>query len=105
MLIPGRTRRLGFLRAAREQLGPGSADAALLLRARSRWSDFPTVAAIANTLRRLRGFERVDVGDTIDRNYVHCFTRDEIEAELAAGGFRLVTFESEPYGHTVAVAA
>jgi hypothetical protein len=35
---------------------------------------------------------------------MHSFTRDEIESELAQGGFRRVAFAAAPYGHAVAVA-
>ena len=66
---------------------------------------FAILAGTANAVRRLRGRERVEVGDTLAQNFVHRFTRDEIERELALGGFRMVSYAARPYGHAVAVAA
>lgn len=54
---------------------------------------------VANVGRRLRGRALVEVGDALDPNYTHRFTRDEIASELTEGGFRLVAYEPEPYPH------
>jgi hypothetical protein len=62
---------------------------------------FRSLSSVANTVRRLRGLECVDLGDALSPNYVHYFTRAELEAELEAGGFRLISFETKPYGHAV----
>jgi hypothetical protein len=101
MLIPGRRRRVEFLRGAREALEPGGP---LLLsffvRPRSRY--FSIVAAVAAPLRRLRRDDRVERGDALAPNFVPYFTRTEIEAELAAAGFDCLEYRTEPYGHAVA---
>ena len=105
MLIPGSERRVAFLRAARAAVPRG---APLLCSFFVRPPDaryFSILAGTANAVRRLRGRERVEVGDTLAQNFVHRFTREEIERELALGGFRLVEFAHRPYGHAVAVAA
>jgi hypothetical protein len=101
MLLPGRARRVAFLSAARRALAPGDP---LVL------SFFPRVperrdrivAAVANVLRRLRGDEPVEVGDALVPNFVHRFTRAELESELAEAGFACERFAAEPYGHAVA---
>jgi SAM-dependent methyltransferase len=104
-LIAGRARRLAFLRGARRALPRG---APLLcsfwLRPPERRRYFAITAATASIVRRLRRAERPDVGDTVHRSYAHWFTREEVEAELVAGGFRMVAFSAEPYGHAIAIA-
>jgi len=105
MLIAGSERRVAFLRAARAAL-PGGAP--LLCSFFVRPPDaryFRILARTANAVRRLRNRERVEVGDTLAENFVHRFTREEVERELALGGFRMVEFAHRPYGHAVAVAA
>jgi hypothetical protein len=105
MLIPSRERRVAFLRAARGALPEGAPILCSFFVRSPGARYFDVVAVTANLVRRIRRAEPVEVGDTIGRNFVHRFTRDEIESELAAGGFRTVTFSARPYGHAVAVAA
>jgi hypothetical protein len=104
MLIPGRDRRVAFLRAARAAVPAG---APLLCSFFVRPPDaryHAILAGTANVVRRLRRREPVEVGDTIAENFAHRFTRAEIERELALGGFRMLAYEPRPYGHAVAVA-
>jgi hypothetical protein len=104
MLIPGLARRLAFLRAVRQALPDGAPIlCSFFMRSNTRYHTI--LAATANLVRRIRRAERVEVGDTIGHNFAHSFSRAEIEAELAQGGFRMVAFSTQPYGHAVAVAA
>ena len=100
-LIPGRRRRIAFLRGARERLSP---NAPLLVsffeRPPTRY--FAVVHRIAGPLRRLRRTEPTELGDALMPNYAHYFSRDEIESELAEGGFRLTHIVSKPYAHAIA---
>jgi len=105
MLIAGRAQRIAFLRAARRRLSQDDPILLSFFAYRQRPRHFAVVAAVANAVRRLRREERVEVGDALAGNFLHCFTRSEIEAELAEGGFRLVDFRLSPYGHAVALAA
>jgi len=105
MLIPGRGRRIDFLRAARGVL-PAGAPILLSFFTRSpETGNFATIARVANVVRVLRRRPRVDVGDVLGPNYTHYFTRAEIASELEAAGFRLIAYDEEPYGHAVARAA
>lgn len=103
MHIAGRARRVAFLRALRRHVDAG---APLLLSfftrsGPSRQRDW--ACRIARTLRRLRrSRDEVQPGDTLDGTFDHHFARDEIEEELAAGGFGLLEFSATPYGHAVA---
>lgn len=101
MLIPGRARRIAFLRDARIALSTG-APIVLSFFTRESGSRLALVStAFANVLRRLRAAERVDPGDGLAPNYTHWFTREEIDRELAEAGFELVHFSEQPYGHAV----
>lgn len=101
-LIAGRARRIAFLRAARRAL-PAEAPMLCSFLMRRRLTRYYTiVAGTARLVRGLRRAERPELGDTVHKNFIHFFTREEIEVELRAAGFRLVAFSSEPYGHAVA---
>ncbi|MCC6317081.1 MAG: hypothetical protein IT361_05255 [Gemmatimonadaceae bacterium] len=63
---------------------------------------FRHVARMANALRPLLGGPRVEVGDYLVPNLVHCFRRDELADELREAGFELVYWNAQPYGHAVA---
>lgn len=101
MLIAGRERRIAFLRAARRRLGEADPILLSFFAYSERPRYFAVVAAIANAVRHVRRQDPVEVGDAIAGNFLHCFTRAEIEAELAASGFRLVDFQLSPYGHAI----
>jgi hypothetical protein len=103
--IPGSWRRIAFLRAARESLPEGAPVLVSFFVRRGPVRYFRLVAAVGSAVRRLRGRERVELGDGLNPHYGHYFTRQEIEAELSAAGFRLVSFSPEPYGHALARAA
>ena len=104
MLIAGRERRIEFLRGARRALPAGAPILCSFLTREPRSRYFMIVDRTARAVRWLRRAERPELGDTVNENFVHCFTRAEVESELAAGGFRVVAYRSEPYGHAVAVA-
>lgn len=98
MLVPGRAHRIAWLRALRAVVRPGGP---LLLSFFTREGDGPyfrTVARVANALRRLRRAPPAEPGDALDPNFVHAFTRDEIAAEMAAGGFALRRFAPQGPG-------
>jgi hypothetical protein len=105
MLIPGRARRVDFLRDARERLPDGGPILLSFFARPPEARSFLTIARAANVARRLRGRTPVEVGDALSPNYTHHFTRDEIASELEASGFRLVVYEAQPYGHAVGIAA
>jgi hypothetical protein len=102
MLIPGRSRRVAFLKAARERLVEGGPVLLSFFVRPPEDRSFDRLVATANRIRRLRGFEPAEVGDALCPNYAHFFTRAELEEELAEAGFEAVAFEERPYGHAVA---
>jgi hypothetical protein len=102
MLIPGRSRRVAFLRGARRCLPEGAPILLSFFARPPEARSFVTISLVANVVRRLRGLPRVDLGDALSPNYTHHFTRDDVASELQEAGFRLVVFEAQPYGHAVA---
>ena len=105
MLIQGRPQRVAFLRHAHSHMRPGSP---ILLSFFARSGDnvhFRIVTTLANLVRRGRRRAPVEMGDALLPNYVHCFTREEVEAELREGGFDMVHFEIGEYGLAVGRAA
>jgi hypothetical protein len=101
MLIAGRSRRIEFLRQARSRLDEGDPILVSFFAIGRKPGYFVLTARIGNLIRRLRGAEPVESGDTFVPNYAHYFTRDEIIDELRDGGFELVLYEPRPYAHAV----
>jgi hypothetical protein len=102
MLIRGRQRRIDFLRQLRNHAEPG---APVLVSFFHRAGDnrrYQMASAIGTSLARIRGGERVEVGDFLVPNFVHYFSKEQLDGELRAGGFELVHFGTEEYGHAVA---
>ncbi len=64
---------------------------------------FHAIARVANVFRKLLGRESVEVGDTMMPLFGHCFSRREVEAELAGAGLELKICHEIPYGHVVAM--
>jgi SAM-dependent methyltransferase len=98
--IPGRARRVAFLRACRERM---AVDAPIVI------SDFfvrpvtsqryQRIRSIANLVRRLRRCaESVELGDWMTDSLQHAFVQEEIAAEMTDAGFRLESFKDSPFG-------
>jgi hypothetical protein len=97
-LVQGRAARILLLRGMRELIPEG---APLLLSFLTREHDEARarrVARIAGALRRISGGPPLELGDDLLPVFVHRFTREEMEAELDAGGFRLTRFERQGLG-------
>jgi len=92
MCIPGSARRIAFLRKLRA-LVPAEAPILVSFWVREEPSpDEDRSFRLAQWVRSLRGrrAEALEPGDHVtDRGYYHGFTKEEIEAELKAGGFRM----------------
>jgi 2-polyprenyl-3-methyl-5-hydroxy-6-metoxy-1,4-benzoquinol methylase len=102
--IPERTRRVVFLRALTAQM---KQNAPLLLsfflRHESPWRS-KTCATAANLIRRVRRLEPVvEPGDTMTDKFEHHFLREEVVAELTAGGLKLAEFRPAPFPHAIGV--
>jgi hypothetical protein len=104
-LIPGRERRIRFLRDLRRAIHPG-APVLLSFFAVDRLRGRMIFARkLGNILRRVRAEEPIEDGDDLSPNYVHRFTRAEVAETLSAAGFQMAWFDSSDYGLAVGVAA
>lgn len=110
-LIRGKKQRVAFLRDLRRQMKKGSP---LFLSFMCRTSialHYRAIAVIGNALKMLLWRkDYLEEGDNLSFNrevfnYIHCFTREEILAELREAGFELAFYSSEGYGHAVGVAS
>jgi hypothetical protein len=100
-LIPGRARRIAFLRQVRAAL-PDDAPVLLSFFTRAEAGRaVDVIFPVARVVRRLRRAEPPERGDLLTPNFGHAFERAEIESELRASGFELVDFAEQPYGHAV----
>ena len=59
---------------------------------------------LSNPLIESISTESVELGDDLDPTFVHRFTQAEIADEMKMGGFELVYFREQPYGHAVGLA-
>ncbi|HEX8319331.1 class I SAM-dependent methyltransferase [Longimicrobium sp.] len=107
MLIPGRERRIRFLRDLRPLLTEGSP---VLLSFFTRPDHAPRLALafrVARVLRRVLRREPPALGDDLAPMFVHRFNEAELVSELAEAGFTLARFTPEgrgPYDSGWAVA-
>lgn len=102
MHIPGRQRRIAFLRSMAQYACP---DAPILLSFMVRGSGQRSDRLrqqLANGLRRLRRQERVELGDgLLETLHLHRFIKEEVVEELEQAGFRFVAYHSAEYGHAI----
>jgi hypothetical protein len=99
--IPGKQRRMKFLRGLRRLMSDGSPILVSFLCRSSHARRVRVIARAANLIRWLLHRELVELGDALDPHFFHFFTREEIVAELEAAGFQLVDYSEVGYGHAV----
>lgn len=102
MLIQGRSRRTALLQEMRAQVDPGAPLLVSFFPRSPSARRFWIIAKVANVFRYLLGRTRLELGDDLEPEYVHYFTREELSAELLASGFTLSAYYEEPYGHALA---
>jgi hypothetical protein len=101
MYIPGRARRVGFLRGLRKFLNPGAPVMVSFMEGipgrRRVWT-----AGIGSAIRRLRRAEPVEEGDCLRAGFQHHFVRQQILSEMKDADIELVYFSGGTcYGHSV----
>jgi len=101
--IPARRRRIAFLQQLRNRALPG---APVLISFFPREASSETliyrIARISRVLFRKRK-EQSELGDHLGWCFSHTFTREEIELELRAAGFRPVFYSEVGEGHAVGI--
>ena len=101
MYIPGRDRRIRFLKDLSALVKPNSPVMISFIEgsvgARRSWT-----ARIGTTLRRLRRADPVEEGDCLKDGFQHHFLREQIQSEMNEAGLDLVFYNGGTcYGHAV----
>lgn len=104
MLINSKDARIRFLKAARKHVQPGSPLLVSFFFRNDKNSEFERVVKVANRIRKIFGLRPLEIGDRLQPNLVHFFSRNEITEELKEGGFKTLVVNIGPYGHAVAEA-
>ncbi|HKP88681.1 MAG TPA: hypothetical protein VJT75_01785 [Thermoleophilaceae bacterium] len=91
-LIRGRATRLRVLAGARDVLPAGAPIILSFLQAPRFGRGLRMTVSVANALRRARGGEPLELGDTLAPNLVHVFTPEQVAGEIAAAGLELVEY-------------
>jgi len=101
MYIPGRNRRIRFLRALRDLLSPGAPIMVSFMEGfpgrRRGWT-----AKIGSIIRTLRRAEPVEEGDWLTAGFQHHFVDQQIRSEMSEAGIELIYYSGGTcYGHAV----
>lgn len=104
MLIQGSERRISFLRQLRARVTTGAPLLLSFFFRNAGSKHFRLIFRVANIIGKISGRGRLELGDRLGPNFVHYFSREELEKELLAADFRMELFETLEYGHAVAVA-
>ena len=105
MHIRRRERRVEFLRELRSVMAAGAPILLSFFVTDEASRYFRWVARIGNPLAWVLRRDPVRVGDSLAPHFSHYFTRERLERELTEGGFQMVRFEAEEYGHAIGRAA
>jgi hypothetical protein len=92
-LMHGRAARVAFLGGARHQLPTGGPVLISFFDRDADTRELRWTRAAANALRRLRGADALELGDTLAPNLVHIFSRAQLSEEAAAAGFDIASYE------------
>jgi hypothetical protein len=105
--IPGRKNRVRFLRAVRSHAAIGAPLLLSFFPRGERSRRYNLTYGVARRLRTLRGSDdEVEYGDILHQGaFLHLFTEDEIQSELAEAGFELIEYSRVPFAHAVGLAA
>lgn len=104
MLIQGREQRISFLKKLRSLTKENAPILLSFFCDTEPRSYFKIIIKIGNIIRWVLRRDSLELGDDLVPNYVHNFTKEEIAAELEAGGFKLEMYCTDEYGHAVAIA-
>jgi hypothetical protein len=101
MYIPGRFRRIRFLRDLRDFLNPGAPVMVSFTEGlpgkRRIWT-----SRVGSAIRRFRRAEPVEEGDCLKDGFQHHFDRQQIDSEMSEAGLDLVYYGGGTcYGHAV----
>lgn len=98
--IRGRSTRVSFLSNLRRRVDSGAPMLLSFFLRSPNDRTYPAALNVAKLIRRIRrSSEPIELGDTVAATFDHYFTWEEIEAELAEGGFEVIESSTSPYPH------
>jgi hypothetical protein len=99
--MPGRERRVAYLRAAGSTLPDGGRVLLSFFPRAGASVHFRVATRVGSTIRRLRRRPPVEEGDALVPNFVHFFTREQITDELVEAGLLPLEINFDDYGWAV----
>ncbi len=100
--VNGRAVRIDFLRDLRRHVATGAPMIMSFMMRSTTGRSFRIARSVGGAIRRLRrSREAIEPGDFVLPDYLHFFTREEIESELVDGGFVVTDFAENPYPHAI----
>jgi len=101
MHIRGRDRRVRFLNSLRQRMDAGGPILLSFFSAPMENRTLRLTARVGNAVGRILHRERVEPGDSMGPDYVHYFSREDLDQEMADAGFRMVSYESLEHPYAV----
>ena len=100
--VNGRVVRVEFLRDLRRRVAAGAPMIVSFTMRSTNSRSFRIARTIGGAIRKLRrSREAIEPGDFVLPDYLHYFTREEVESELVDGGFVVTDFAESPYPHAI----
>jgi len=104
MHIQGKKHRIALLRQLRAKTHKQCPILLSFMVRRDPSRSYKLARFMANMVGGPLRHEPAEIGDWLTPEYIHLFTEAEIAYELAEGGFRLVYYNTDEYGHAVGTA-
>jgi hypothetical protein len=104
MLVHGRERRIALLKQLRAQIQPRGPLLISFYYRTTTPKAYKLAGLVANVIRLMLRRPPAEVGDWLQPEYVHYFTKNEVSSELSEGGFRMILYSTEGYGCAVGLA-
>jgi hypothetical protein len=101
--LKGSQKRIEFLRSVSDMLNIGGVVLLSFWSMRYSYMNLKRISRIGNFFSSLSKNEKIEIGDSIEPEFVHYFSREEVSKELRMANFDMVYFADEEYGHAIAI--
>jgi hypothetical protein len=103
MLIQGKDKRIDLLKKIQQTIASQSPILLSFYCYKQPSRYYHIIAQVGNLFRWLLRRDLLDVGDDLVPNYVHYFTKEQIDRELKEANFKLVMYSTKEYGHAIGI--
>lgn len=104
MHIFGSDKRIEFLKQIRKNTAHEGPLLISFFTKKGNPKHYTLIASAGNIIRRLLGRKKIEAGDRLAPNFIHYFSREELENELVCAGYALSEFSAKQYGYAVSKA-